>query len=144
LLHDIGKIVLSSSLNGAYAKLIQEVEARQISLVDAEKKLLGTNHAEVGSELLSQWKFPPNVVAAIWFHHAPAAAGTHQRLASYVYMGNVIAHFMGLGYGHAGFALRARTEALTTLGLTPESVPQFMIETFEQLHVIEALFAIVP
>lgn len=142
LLHDIGKIVLSQSLNGSYAKLVQDSDTKQLTLVDAEKKLLGTNHAEVGSELLRQWKFPPNLVAAVWSHHTPNTAGQHQKLASYVYLGNLISHFMGLGYGHAGFAMRARSEALTTLGLTSEHIPRFMMETFEQMHVIEALFAI--
>jgi putative nucleotidyltransferase with HDIG domain len=142
LLHDIGKIVLTHSLSGVYQKLIQETEQKQQPLVDAEKKLLGTNHAEVGSQLLSQWKFPANVTQAIWFHHNPQAAGPHQRLASYVYLGNLVSYFMGLGYGHVAFAMRGRAEALTLLGLTPKCIPQFMLETFEQMHVIEALFSL--
>ncbi len=142
LLHDIGKIVLTHSLSSAYQKLIHETELKQQPLVDAEKKLLGTNHAEVGSQLLAQWKFPPNVVSAIWFHHNPQAAGPNQRLASYIYLGNLVSYFMGLGYGHVAFAMRGRAEALATLGLTAESIPKFMMETFEQMHIVEALFSL--
>jgi putative nucleotidyltransferase with HDIG domain len=142
LLHDIGKIVLSQSLNGVYAKLIKETEMNQQSLLDAEKKILGVNHAEVGGQLLERWKFPPNIVSAVWFHHTPKGAGAHQRLASLVYLGNMIAFFMGHGYGHVAFALRGRAEVLTTLGIAPEAIPQFMIETFEQMNLVEALFAL--
>jgi putative nucleotidyltransferase with HDIG domain len=142
LLHDIGKIVLSHSLNGSYAKLVKETETNQQSLLDAEKKILNVNHAEVGGQLLSRWKFPPNIVAAVWFHHTPKGAGTHQRLASIVYLGNMIAYFMGHGYGHFGFALRGRAEVFATLDIAPESIPQFMMETYEQTHVIEALFSL--
>jgi putative nucleotidyltransferase with HDIG domain len=142
LLHDIGKIVLSQSLNGAYAKIIKETEMNQQSLIEAEKKILGVNHAEVGGQLLERWKFPPNIVSSVWFHHAPKGAGSHQRLASLVYLGNMVAYFMGNGYGHVSFALRSRAEALTTLGLTAEEIPQFMMQTFEQMHLVDALFAI--
>jgi len=142
LLHDIGKIVLTHSLNGMYAKLIKETETNQQSLLEAEKKLLGVNHAEVGGQLLNRWKFPPNIVSAVWFHHTPKGAGTHQRLACHVYLGNMIAYFMGYGYGHVPFALKGRGEVLATLDLAPESVPKFMMETFEQMNVVEALFSL--
>ncbi len=142
LLHDIGKIVLSHSLNGQYSKIVKETETNQQSLLDAEKKLLGVNHAEVGGQLLNRWKFPPNIVSAVWFHHTPKGAGAHQRLACHVYLGNMIAYFMGHGYGHVGFALRGRAEVLTTLDLKPESIPQFMMETFDQMHMVDALFSL--
>ena len=142
LLHDIGKTILSHSLNGAYSTIVLETDLNEYSLLEAETKLLGVNHAEVGGQLLQRWKFPSNVVAAVWFHHTPKGAAPHQRLASYVYLGNMIAYFMGHGYGHAGFALRGRAEVLSTLELTPDSIPQFMIETFEQMTMIEALFSL--
>jgi putative nucleotidyltransferase with HDIG domain len=142
LLHDLGKIILAQALEGVYSKLIQETETRQQSLLESEKSLLGVQHAEVGGRLLEQWKFPPNIVAAVWFHHVPTGAAAHQRLAAYVYVGNMIAHFMGHGYGRLAFALRGRSEALRILNLTPESIPQFMIEAYGQMHVIDALFSI--
>ena len=114
----------------------------QQSLLEAEKKLLGVNHAEVGGQLLTRWKFPPNIVSAVWFHHTPKAAGAHQRLASVVYLGNMISYFMGYGYGHVPFALRGRTEVLGTLDLAPETIPVFMMETFEQMQLVDALFAL--
>ena len=142
LLHDIGKIVLSQSLNGVYSKMIKETEMNQSSLLDAEKKVLGMHHAEVGGQLLTRWKFPPSIISSVWFHHTPKGAGSYQRLASAVYLGNMISYFMGHGYGHVPFALRGRAEVLDTLGLPPEIVPQLMMETFEQMHVLDALFAI--
>ena len=141
LLHDIGKVVLTQSLEEVYFKLIRETEVQQQSLLETEQKLLGVQHAEVGGRLLSRWKFPPNIVAAVWFHHAPKGAGAHQRLAAYAYLGNIVAHFMGYGYGHQALALRGREDALSVLGLPPESIPKFMMESFEQLSAIESLLA---
>ncbi len=142
LLHDIGKIILAQALESIYPKLVKETEVNQQSLLEAEKKLLGVQHAEVGARLLERWKFPPNIISSVWFHHTPKGAGKHQRLAACVYVADMIAHFMGHGYGHLAFALRGRNDALTILGLTSESIPQFMMEAFDQMHVVDALFAI--
>ena len=142
LLHDIGKTVLSQSLNGAYSKIIVDTEQHGQSLLEVETKLFGANHAEVGGQLLQHWKFPPSLVAAVRFHHAPKWAGGHQRLASCVYLGNMVACFMGHGCGHATFAMQGRAEALAAVELTPESIPHIMMETFAQMQLIETLFSL--
>ena len=142
LLHDIGKVILSQAVEDSYDKIFREAEIHQISILECEKKVLGVNHAEVGGRLLEKWKFPNNVIAAVAHHHSPRGARQHERLASFVYLGNMIAYFMGHGFGHIAFAMRGREEALSILGLAPESVPQFMMETFEQMNVIDALFSL--
>jgi putative nucleotidyltransferase with HDIG domain len=144
LLHDIGKIILSEALESSYAKVIEETEKNQRSLVETEKKLLGVEHAEIGGRLLARWRFPANVVSAVWFHHNPRGAAPSERLASYVYLGNMIAHFMGQGFGHQPFALKGRAEALTILNISPDQLPIFMIETHQKMEMVNALLAITP
>jgi putative nucleotidyltransferase with HDIG domain len=140
LLHDIGKIVLSEALEYVYARLMEETENNQQPLLETERQLLGVQHAEIGGRLLFRWQFPQSLVDAVTYHHAPNDAGDNVRLASYVYLGNMLAHFMGVGYGHHAFALRGRAEALEHLGLSADDLPQFMMATFDKLADIEALF----
>ncbi len=142
LLHDLGKVILAQAAEDTYDKIFREAELNQLSIIECETKLLGVNHAEVGGRLLERWKFPDDVRLAVTHHHNPRAAAPHERLASYVYLGNMIAYFMGHGFGHIAFAMRGREEALSILGLAPESIPQYMMETFEQMHVIDALFSL--
>lgn len=142
LLHDIGKIVLSESMEQLYDKLIEDAERNQHSLLETETALLGVQHAEIGARLLTRWRFPANLVTGVRFHHNPQSAGDHQRLAAFVYLGNLVAHFMGYGYGHLTFALRGRTEALDILGLRPDVMPKYMISTFERLEMIDALLRV--
>ncbi|HEY1174270.1 MAG TPA: HDOD domain-containing protein [Verrucomicrobiae bacterium] len=142
LLHDIGKVILSGALEHIYQKLRDEVDTNQQSLLETEKRLLGVQHAEIGGRLLANWKFPAPLVAAVWFHHHPAAAQPHQKLASCVYLGNMIAYFIGNGFGHQAFALRGRGEALSMLGLRGDDLPRLMIETYDHYAGIEALFNI--
>lgn len=144
LLHDIGKIVLSQALEHIYAKVINDVETNQQSLLETEKKLLGVQHAEIGGRLLARWKFPSNIVAATWFHHNPGSATPHHRLTSCVYLGNMISYFIGRGYGFHAFAFRGRTEALDILKLQPDDLPKFMIQTIESFDEIQAFLSIKP
>jgi putative nucleotidyltransferase with HDIG domain len=139
LLHDLGKIVLAGALEHIYVRLVEETQSQQGALIETEKRLLGVQHAEIGGRLLSRWNFPASIVSAVWFHHQPAAAGNDQKLAAYVYLGNMISYFMGFGYGHQAFALRGRAEALDILNLKPEALPDFMIQTFDKLQMVEAL-----
>ncbi len=141
LLHDIGKVILAHSLEHIYAKMIEEVAKYQNALLETEKRLLGAQHAEIGGRLLARWKFPSNIVAAVWFHHDPKGAANHQRLAAFVYLANMIAYFIGHGFGHHSFALRGRAEALEILGLKGDDLPRFMIQTYENFEVVNALLS---
>ncbi|HAV63217.1 MAG TPA: hypothetical protein DCY13_12735 [Verrucomicrobiales bacterium] len=142
LMHDVGKLVLAGALEEIYAKVIEETEANQQSLLESEKKLLGVQHAEIGGRLLARWKFPANLVSAVWFHHTPSAASPYERLASYVYLGNMIAHFLGYGFGHQAFALRGRSDALEILGLTSDDLPRYMIKTVDRFDEVQKLFGV--
>lgn len=139
LLHDLGKIVLNEAIEKTYAEVIASSRADGASLLDIEKKVLGVHHGEVGGRLLARWKFPANIVSAVTNHHNPAQAKGHEKLTAYVYLGNMVAYFMGFGYGHQAFALTGRNEALELAGMKPERLPVYMIKTFEQLATIRSL-----
>ena len=142
LMHDIGKIVLGTALESKYTDILDETRDAQASLVEAETRILGVNHADVGGRLLERWKFPPHLVDAIRFHHDPEAAGESGRLASIVYLGNLVAYFMGNGFGGNAFAFRGREEALTILGVSQEALPQYMMQTFDNLQMIESILSV--
>ncbi|HUS35631.1 MAG TPA: HDOD domain-containing protein [Verrucomicrobiae bacterium] len=142
LLHDLGKIILSRALEHVYGKIVEDVEKNQQALIEAEKKLLGVQHAEIGGRLLARWKFPANIVHAVCFHHEPILAGEHKRLAAYVYLSNLTVHFLGYGFGHHAFAMRGRAEALRILGLRGEHLAEIMIQTFESFETINSLLTL--
>jgi putative nucleotidyltransferase with HDIG domain len=143
LLHDLGKIVLSEACQESYARLIEEVESNQFSLLEAEKRILGVQHSEVGGRLLTRWKFPLNLVTAVWFHAHPAAAQSNgQRVAAIVYLGNLVAYLIGYGYGHHAVTLRGRGDVLDILKLEPDALPRFMMMTWAEVGAIQRLFKV--
>ena len=129
LLHDIGKLVLGSFLEGCRQSVLQETGPAGRSFLEAEKVILGVNHAEIGGRLLAQWNFPGNLVSAVWHHHNPAQAHPDEQLAAYVHLGDIIAHCLGQAQGHQSFALHPRVEALQILEISPKELDTLMLET---------------
>jgi putative nucleotidyltransferase with HDIG domain len=140
LMHDAGKVLLSPALEAAGANLAQENPV-PITLVEAERKFLGVEHAEMGGRLLERWNFPPEIVSAVWFHHTPKGARSDRKLAALVYLGNVTACLMGHAHGHLPLAMRGRSEVFFILGLAPDSLPRCLLAAFDQLQTPDALSA---
>ncbi len=69
LLHDIGKIILLEYLPNEYVKIPQLVRDRAIPWHQAERELIGTDHAELGGRLAMKWKLSKFVINAIAGHH---------------------------------------------------------------------------
>lgn len=69
LLHDIGKVVLGTyaGVDGEEIRKVCQKEGVQFEV--AERKVLGTDHAEVGAALLRLWNMPENIVSVVEFHH---------------------------------------------------------------------------
>ena len=64
-----------------------------------------------------------------------------QRLTACVHLGNLLAHYLGHGYGHQAYAIRCRSEALELLGLKPGDLEQLLIKTAGCLGEIPSLAA---
>ena len=139
LLHDVGKIILSAAMESMGEKFSAET-GNGSSLVEIEAKLLGCDHAEVGGRLLERWKLPEHLVAAVRYHHKPAAATPHERLTACVTLGNFLAYFMGQGYGQHSLSLAGRDQAMTILKLSPERLPRYMDEAFEKVKAVRSLY----
>jgi putative nucleotidyltransferase with HDIG domain len=71
LLHDIGQLTLASQRPAEYRDVLQLVRADHMTLTDAERRVFGATHAEVGAYLLGLWGLPTAVVEAIAWHHVP-------------------------------------------------------------------------
>ena len=68
LLHDIGIILFLHHYPEEYRKVInKEIKVR--TLIDAEREIFNTDHAEIGYHLALKWHLPENLAEAIRDHH---------------------------------------------------------------------------
>ncbi|MBC8277589.1 MAG: HDOD domain-containing protein [FCB group bacterium] len=101
LLHDIGKLIMSELLEGAISKIISYTVSRpETDYLDAERKMIGADHTQVGSKLAERWLLPPPIPDTICYHHRPSEyKGPHKELVFIVHLGDIIAMMGGSGTG---------------------------------------------
>jgi putative nucleotidyltransferase with HDIG domain len=129
LLHDIGKLVLGAFLENSDETVFRRKGPSGLSLLEAEKAVLGVEHAEIGGRVLEEWNFPKNLVGAVRHHHSPAQAPPYEQLAAYVHLGDIIAHCLAQAQKYEFFAARTQAESLQILEVSPKEMDTLAQET---------------
>lgn len=72
LLHDLGIIALDQFFHDQFIGALELVRSDpEMSLPQAENKVIGFDHGQVGGFLLARWKFPEVIMLPIRAHHMP-------------------------------------------------------------------------
>ena len=91
LLHDMGKVVLGSFISEEI-QAIEEVVRGGLPMVLAENMILGTDHAEIGSQILANWFFPADIVNAVRLHHNPERVKNSNLQTEIVHLSDILSH----------------------------------------------------
>ena len=74
LIHDVGKLVIGRCLPGSI-NLLSDAAAREgLALHEAERAVLGIDHAEISGVVARTWGLPVSVQVALTQHHEPERA----------------------------------------------------------------------
>jgi putative nucleotidyltransferase with HDIG domain len=71
LLHDIGRIGLLALDEDRLLEIARRRTAMALSASQAERQVLGFDHAQLGARLLERWRLPPAIVRTVERHHTP-------------------------------------------------------------------------
>jgi HD-like signal output (HDOD) protein len=71
LLHNIGYWLLAHQCPERLANAVETAVAERIPLYEAEARVLGASHAQIGAYLLGLWGLPQSIVEAVARHHGP-------------------------------------------------------------------------
>ncbi len=128
LLHDVGKVVLSAFVSDRYRAIENLVESGKRSFQEAEKEILGFDHAEIGGKIAEKWDFPPAIIAAIAFHHEPFRSPKEFRLlAELVALANNLVVMVGYGTGVDGLACRGHDLLLKKMKLEEKDLEKLVL-----------------
>jgi putative nucleotidyltransferase with HDIG domain len=133
LLHDIGKLVTAVHFPEKYSAVVNDVQATGIPMVDAERKLFGYDHCQVGSSLAVQWRFPPDTAQMIGSHHLGDGAVPARKDIAAVYLGNILAMALGLGASGEKKLAVVNPRAWELLGLSLSSL-ELVMEKIVKLY----------
>jgi len=130
LIHDIGKLLLATYVAGAYEEIVKVI-AEGKTFDEAERQVLGYDHAIVGSMAAEKWNLPNIYVDAIKYHHRPNE--TDNLMAKVVHLADYIAYSMGWGSeGLEGLNYTLDESVLEELGIAPEEIDVLFNETLDQ------------
>jgi HD-like signal output (HDOD) protein/CheY-like chemotaxis protein len=73
LLAHVGTLMLIAQNSTEFMRSMRHVDAREMTLVEAETDAFGASHARLGAYLLGLWGFTDSIVEAVAFHHDPSA-----------------------------------------------------------------------
>jgi putative nucleotidyltransferase with HDIG domain len=92
LLHDIGRLLLYAAVPDEMRRCaeLQAKSGREQCAIEDE--ILGFNHSEAGYALLRHWNLPPNLCAAVRYHHHPHDAHDAHLEAAILHVADVVAH----------------------------------------------------
>ncbi|HCC55629.1 MAG TPA: HD family phosphohydrolase [Desulfobulbaceae bacterium] len=133
LIHDLGKVAIKMELPKEYAMITELSQEKKISRLEAEREILGLDHAEVGSWLAKSWNLPNKLVEPIACHHDPQLAKEERVASAIVHFANIM--IRGLGYGHAGdiWVPPLNNKAWKLLDLAPADIDPLLHEIEEKL-----------
>ena len=97
ILHDIGKLIFNEFIPDDYRETCEYAQKKGISLLDAETKILGINHAEIGRILSDKWALPLDLEYSLVYHHEPAQSDTILDLVTTVHFADILTHRLGMG-----------------------------------------------
>ena len=137
MMHDIGKLITSRYLKVEAEEILALTRAKTISFVDAERHVLGTDHAQIGAAVAEHWQVPREIVEAIRYHHAPGF-GTPAVMTYTVAMANLVAKTIGTGLGAEGLNLHIDPQTYRRLGINFSSFGRVCLQTEEWLRELVA------
>lgn len=143
LLHAVGRLILFSQYPKESAEVLRHRGEGEDAMIRAERKIFGFTHAQLGAELLKQWKLPINIWKVVENQSEPTKDKEYQYDTSTLNAAIAIANFIQPCVNVAESTEEIADSTLKTwnfLGLSVEIIESVM--TVAKLQVIEVYNAI--
>jgi HD-like signal output (HDOD) protein len=139
LLHDAGKIILDSYIVERKNEFKKIFKSGQRKFIEAEKEILGFDHAEVMSRAARFWRYPENQTTAIRYHHYPLRSGNSE-LAFVVHLANFAAKEAGFKSEDLESRPEIDSHALSYLKFKKEELNKIIYEITESVEKLATEF----
>ena len=140
LLHDIGKIVLGTFLSIDSGPIMKLAFEDGLSFENAEREVLGIDHAEVGAELLNLWDIPDEIVQVVQYHHHPEQCEDNMAV-HLVHVADLLSIECGFGIGIDGLNYRPSECSVKLLKINNRIMEQTMCVMINGLNDLRGQFS---
>jgi len=141
LLHDIGQLVLYRTLPDLSRQTLEAClyGPDELESQEAEREIIGFDHAEVGGELARSWSLPTSLQECIACHHDPALAKQSRVETAIVHIANSIAALVELDTHELDNAPRIHDIAWELTGLDQDIIAPTIADVQTQISGARAL-----
>lgn len=130
LLHDAGKIILDRPLLERKISLDAFMEDDLQTFLNAEREILGFDHAEIAFDMCIGWNIPENIAVAIKYHHYPSRSQGDE-LSYILHIADYIATLSGIGICADDILYEVEEGAMEFLSLTQKTMSGMVSEVIE-------------
>ena len=143
LIHNIGIIVELQAQRPQFVQALDLLDQNQdMTLREAERRILGADHEQFGAGLCQMWKFPASFAYVTGFHHRPQELNQANRaLTSLVHVADILTARAEIGFARSAETHEIDTNLLEELKLTAAQVDEVNEELPEAMQEAQALFA---
>lgn len=128
LIHDAGKLILDRYVFERKELFQEFMSDNQQTFLQAEKEILGFDHAEIAAMVCQKWNFPKAITVAIRYHHQPSRLRGN-KLAYIIHAADQIAGWIGMDID--GITLEISDNSLEKVGIRADEIAQIADEISE-------------
>jgi len=140
LLRDIGKLALDQIVDPRELERAADALPEEASFLEAERILVGADHAKIGGAIARRWGLPERIARAIENHHEPAVIGSrdHDPLGDVVHAADVVCLWTGLATGADGLRYPIQEHVRATCLPGRREAESLIAKMWSRLNEIEA------
>ncbi len=138
LLHDLGRLILYIYFPDESRNVLARSRNHNKLLYKEEKDYLGCDHAQLGVELMKQWKLPLILENNVLYHHRPSEA-QQSVPATIVHLADNIVNSLGIGGSGEKFIPPLDYDAWENLKLSPSSFETVIEQAIHQFQGLESI-----
>ncbi len=133
LLHDIGILILCKKIPSLEKQALEFSQANHRGLYEAERLVMGFDHAIIGAGLLKLWKLPANLVEIVQYHHRNLPAHKNLSELRIVQAADALAHCPEIDFGGGDRDLALKSIPWAHIGLSEKTHLPLIMERLDEM-----------
>ncbi len=133
LLQNIGSLVIYQSMPELAREAINSAKFGHEVIYQAEQRVLGFDHTDVGQALVKAWRLPHSLEEVAKYHHTPSQSVNFPLEVAIVHVADIMVSAAQLGHSGDTHVPPLDPEAWDLLGLDLDVIPDIIKELSQQL-----------
>ena len=133
LIHDAGKLILDKYIFERKEVFDEYMSTDRITYFEAEREILGFDHAVLAEKICTTWNIPKRITMAIKYHHTPSRLKSSE-LAHIVRASDSLSGWIGMDID--GLTLDINDDSIEKMGIQPGEIDSILDEILEYSNTI--------